>query len=94
MPTIPPTGREYITWPITGADPGTALEASTGGDWFPLERPTTTTARILAAGPEATGNPPGTLVLAIGRNRVTIRATDTPELVIRSGGDIYVKVAN
>ena len=91
-----PAGREYATWDITGADEATTLAMSIDGGltWASLARPTATTARALIAGPAATDNPAGTVVLPLGRSVPLIRATDTPEVVIvASGGAIDVKAA-
>lgn len=89
---IPSTGREYATWTITGADTDTALAVSFDGgeEWHDLERPDDTTARILVAGPAAEGSQAGAVVLRFGRNAATIRAADTPEIVVRAGGHVDV----
>jgi hypothetical protein len=85
------TGREYASWTITGADTDTALSVSfdKGATWHNLTV-TGSTAKILVAGPTATDNPPGTVVLTTGRNTATIRATDNPEVVVRGGGTVDV----
>ena len=90
MPTLPPAGREYVTATLTGAPVGVAIEVTLDlTTWYPTVR-TGDTVRFLAAGPDATGNPAGTVVLAAGRNRVRARATDTPEVIIRDAGVIDV----
>lgn len=88
---LAPDGREFANWIVTGADEDTTLEVTfnDGTTWHPLER-TGTSARVLVAGPTATGNPGGTVVLAVGRNTARIRATDNPEVVVRRGGAIDV----
>jgi hypothetical protein len=85
-------GREYASWTVTGADADTTLAVTfdDGAAWHDLEV-TGTTARVLVAGPDATGNPTGTVVLAAGRNVAKIRATDNPEVVVRGGGVIDVE---
>lgn len=85
--------REYATWTVSGADTTTTLEVSLAGAWHPLERVDATTVRVLVAGPTATGNPAGTVALPVGRTVARIRATDTPEVVIRGCGIIDVKPA-
>lgn len=89
---LPSAGREYATWTVTGVPDGTDLEVSfdTLEDWYPLEVVTATTFRALVAGPDATSNPVGTVALPTGRSRCTIRATESPEVVIRHAGEIHV----
>lgn len=48
-------------------------------------------ARVLAAGPAATGNPAGTAVLASGRRFGTIRQVGQPEVLYRPAGAIDVQ---
>lgn len=90
---IPSTGREYATWTIAGADTDTQLAVSfdNGQSWHDLDRPTTTTVRLLVAGPTAQDNPDGTVVLAAGVHQATLRAVDDPETVIRTAGRIDVR---
>lgn len=84
-------GREYATWTVSGADADTTLSVSFDGGTVWNDLPLTgSTAKILVAGPDATANPAGTVVLTTGRNVATIRATDNPEVVIRGGGVIDV----
>jgi hypothetical protein len=49
-----------------------------------------TTVRILVAGPSATSNPGGTIVLAAGTHLPLVRFTDSPELLVERGGQIVV----
>lgn len=88
---LSPAGREYARWTLTGADGATALEASVDGGttWHPLTVDGATVT-LLVAGPDATDNPVGTVVLSAGRNHVAVRATDNPEVIIRTGGVIDV----
>lgn len=90
--TLPAAGREYATWAVAGADIAVALEVSfdAGVTWTATDRVDAGTARILVAGPTATGNPVGTVVLPVGRHLARIRATDTPEVAIRDAGAIDV----
>lgn len=89
---LPAAGREYATWTVTGLPDGVGLEVSfdTVEGWSALELVTSTTFRALIAGPNATSNPVGTIALPAGRSRATIRATETPEVVIRQAGEIHV----
>lgn len=92
MPRLPLAGREYMTATITDA-PTQVIEASFDGGvtWSTTcERVDTVRVRFLAAGPNATSNPGGTVVLPAGRTVVYLRDTDNPELVIRSAGAIDV----
>ncbi|WNO26020.1 hypothetical protein SEA_WILDWEST_1 [Arthrobacter phage Wildwest] len=87
---LPASGREYARFPVN-VPASTALEASFDGvTWAAMERPNDSTARILVAGPAATGNPLGTPVLTLGHNAALVRLTSNPEVVIRSAGSIYV----
>lgn len=90
---IKPTGREYATWTITASDPVTGLEVTfdDGTTWAALDAVDATTFRCLVAGPDATTNPVGTVVLALGRHFGQIRAVDNPEVIIRDAGTIDVK---
>jgi hypothetical protein len=90
---LPPAGREYATWTVTDPPTGITLEVSfdAGATWATLTAVDATTHRVLVAGPSATSNPVGTVVLAEGRNTPLIRAVDNPEVVIRDGGTIDVK---
>ena len=88
---LPPAGREYARWTLTGADGATALEATIDGGttWHPLTVDGDTVT-LLVAGPAAEDNPAETVVLTAGRNHVQVRATDNPEVIIRTGGVIDV----
>jgi hypothetical protein len=82
-------GREYIKWPYTADGPLSSAEVNVGGTWYPATI-TETQVQILAAGPDATGNPDGTVVLALGPNPCRIRFDDEPEIVVRNAGTIVV----
>lgn len=93
---IPPGGREYVRIPATGVPTAAGtLEVSVdgGATWHATTWEGTgaeRTARFLAASPTATANPAGTVVLAAGRNIITARLADTPEIVFRGVGPIDV----
>jgi len=89
---IKPEGREYATWTVTTSDPVTGLEVTfdAGTTWAAMDAVDATTFRVLVAGPDATTNPDGTVVLAAGRHFALIRAVDAPEVIIRDAGTIDV----
>jgi hypothetical protein len=86
------SGREYATLPVGGALADVDLDVSFDGGttWHRADRPSDSAARVLVAGPTATGNPPGTAVLRMGRNPLAVRLSSSPEVVIREAGTIYV----
>ena len=81
-------GREYVTWPITGApSDAAAVEFSFDSEatWHAATWNTDkTAATLLIAGPDATPPAAGQVTLAVGRHLVVGRLTDTPEVVIRA----------
>ncbi len=87
------SGREYFTFPVV-ADvdpvPAISLSADNGLTWHPTEA-VTGGIRILIAGPDATGNPDGTLVLPSGVAELIARAVDSPEVVIRGSWGIRIE---
>lgn len=90
---LPVNGREYVTWPITGAPEGASFEVrftsgTTVGEWMAMES-VDTGARVLVAGPDA--DPGDAVVLPEGRTHVQIRLTDNPEVVVRDASVIDVK---
>ena len=89
---IKPEGREYATWTVTASGTVTGLEVTfdDGATWTALAAVDATTFRVLVAGPDATTNPDGTVVLAAGRHFAMTRLTDNPEVIIRDGGTIDV----
>lgn len=90
---LPPAGREYATWTVTASEVGVDLEVTfdAGVTWAALEAVDATTFRCLVAGPDATDNPVGTVILTAGRHFAQLRAVDSPEVIIRDGGTIDVK---
>ncbi len=89
---LPAEGREYVSWPyastvtVTSAD----VRFDNEGSWFPLTITSATVLNALVAGPLATSNPGGTIVLGYGTHSAQIRFNDTPEIVIRSAGIIAI----
>lgn len=88
---VPSAGREYAHWTVTDLPADVVIEVSAddGATWHVATRDGDTTT-VLVAGPDATDNPAGTVVLAAGRNHLLHRAADTPEVVIRDAGAIDV----
>ncbi len=84
-------GREYAKWILSGAPTGAVLEVTfdDGVTWHPTTR-TADKVSVLVAGPTATANPAGTVVLAVGTHAAMVRLADTPEVVIRDGGRVHV----
>jgi hypothetical protein len=81
-------GREWVSWDIDG--PAGDVEVTfDGATWHPLERDQNTV-RILVAGPDATGNPAGTVALPLGRSLAVLRLVDNPEVLVRRAGPIDV----
>ena len=90
---LPAAGREYAKFPLpAGVATGSDLSVSfnRGTTWHRLMIPDTHTAMVLVAGPSATDNPDGTVVLELGANRALVRLKAAPEDIIRSAGSIYV----
>lgn len=85
-------GREYAHWPYTAdADmTAAAVDIRINGVWYPRAAITSTDITLVVAGPDATANPVGTVVLLAGANRTLVRFPDNPEIVVRDGGTIYV----
>lgn len=83
------SGREYATFTVTApTDAALSVSFDAGVTWHPMERPTATTARILIAGPLASDNPAGTVVVPRGGSAAVVRLTDSPEQVVRDAGTI------
>lgn len=80
-------GREYITWPITGAPAdAAAVEFSFDAEatWHAATwNDDKTAATLLIAGPGVTPAAAGQVTLAVGRHSVVGRLTDTPEVIVR-----------
>ena len=86
-------GREYVKIPLEGLpDPAPAavqVQFDDGGTWYNATIDGTD-AVLLIAGPDATDNPAGTVVLSSGRHLPLMRTVDNPEVVIRVTGPIDV----
>ena len=91
---IPRSGREFANWTVIGAPPAAVFEAKlaypdgTESGWLAVETVNQSLIRLLVAGPDATvgaANP-----LPAGSTSVLLRLTDTPEIIVRNGGDIDV----
>lgn len=77
-------GREHLDVTTTDSTGGTLDVTFDGGTtWHPMEIVDTTHARVLIAGPGATGNPPETVVLQPGRYPVSVRLTRYAEQIVR-----------
>jgi hypothetical protein len=85
-------GREFLYWPLSEIPDGGVVELSLddGTTWHPMTV-ADGRARVLLAGPEATSNPAGTVVLPIGRATATIRATAEPEVAYRDADVVDVR---
>lgn len=88
--------REYAYWDLSEAPDGALDITFDGITWHPLTREGNTV-RVLVAGPDAQGNPAGTVVLpgpitGSGQRRhiATIRAADGAQILIRDAGAIDV----
>lgn len=87
------SGREFARWPIPESiSEATPFSASfDGGEtWQPMTRLAPDTIAVLVAGPDATDNPMGTVVLARGPNEVLVMMQGQPEVVVRDAGRINV----
>lgn len=73
-------GREIAHFPYESDFVPGAVDVQIDGVWYPatIGPPAT----LVVAGPDATGNPPGTIVLEVGDHYMRIRFTDNPELLI------------
>ena len=91
MPLLPAAGREYLTATLTDAPADVDVQVSfdDGDTWHDTTR-TDDTISVLIAGPDAESNPVETVVLPRGRSRVSVRAVDNPEVVIRHAGAVDV----
>ena len=98
--------REYRALTFTPPLTTEALEITFdhGATWAPMVAGTLDTADIftpgvgparavLVAGPVPTGNPAGTVVLAVKSHTFKVRLTANPEIVIRRGGILSVTAA-
>ena len=91
---IPRSGREFANWSVAGAPPSAVFQAKltypdgSESAWLTVETVNQSRIRLLVAGPDA--DPGDANVLPAGGTSVILRLTDTPELVVRNGGDINV----
>ena len=91
--TLDAAGIEYAHWPVTSdVTLNNPPQARVAGvlhptEWAAAATGNTRVCRLLVQGPTATG---GGVVLAAGRNALALVITDTPEVVIRDAGSIYV----
>jgi hypothetical protein len=85
------TGREYIRFEIEDGPTETIrVTFNNGVNWYDAERVSTTEVRILVAGPGATGNPGGTVVLAAGFYGIFLHLPTGTEDVYRPAGSLTV----
>lgn len=88
---LPFTGREYINFEISEADTGTiTVSFDAGLNWNDVERISATELRVLVAGPGATGNPVGTVVLPVGFYGMFLKLVDGSQDVYRTAGSLTV----
>ena len=85
------TGREYIRFEIEDGPTETiSVTFDAGATWHTAERVSEGEVRLLVAGPGATGNPVGTVVLATGFYGIFLRLVDGSETVYRPAGNLLV----
>lgn len=88
--TLRPGGVEYVHWTATGlpTDPpiDTVQASIDGGTTWHTASVVAGVASLLVASPTATGADPSAIVATAGLREMWVRLTDTPEVVIRSGG--------
>lgn len=88
-------GVEYIHWTATGlpdSPPADAVQASIdGGTTWHTAGVAAGVLSLLVAHPDAVTPDPTAVVAAVGTREMLVRLTDTPEVVIRSGGWLAVK---
>lgn len=94
--TLRATGVEYIHWPVTGLPPdppvgSIQVSLDSGASWADATLDGTVVS-LLVAHPDATSPDPAAVVAgAAGTStEMLVRFTDTPEVVIRSGGWLSV----
>lgn len=90
--TLDRRARKFVRWVVDASDPDLTYTLNLGRDtvWHPMER-VGSTVRVLVAGPDATDNPPGTIVAPLGASVCTIRVPDTPEVDVAPHGVIVVR---
>lgn len=100
--TLDRRARKYVRWSARVSDPDITvrLDLGRGAGWHPVEVIPTGPAvdgltpvdlRVLIAGPDATGNPAGTVVAALGASVCTLDIPDTPERDVDDHGVIVVQ---
>ena len=93
--TLRPGGVEYVHWTATGlpVDPPIgSIEASIdGGTTWHAATLDGTTVSLLVASPTAVGPDSSAVVATLGGREMLVRLTDTPEVVIRSGGYLITR---
>lgn len=88
MTYLPRGGREFFHWTFTGLPDGAVVEVSIGGQWHQLEMDGSE-GRLLLAGPDADL---GDAVRVLADEALVMRVTDSPEIVVRSGGSVQIGV--
>ena len=88
MTYLPRDGREFFHWSFTGLPSGATVEVRIGGQWYPLEMDGGE-GRLLLAGPDADL---GDGVRVVADEALVMRVTDSPEIVVRSGGSVQIGV--
>lgn len=86
--------RKYVYWPFKADEALATAEVYLEGSWregtivgvYPAEQ----SVRLLVAGPDATSNPTGTVVLSSGTHSPLVRFVDSPEILVSGGGTISV----
>jgi hypothetical protein len=87
------SGREHLDVTTTDSTGGTLdVTFDNGTTWHPMEAVDPTHARVLVAGPGATDNPAGTVVLQPGRYPISVRLTRGVESIIRDVDDELLEV--
>lgn len=99
--TLRRRGVEYIHWTATGlpaSPPAGSVQGSVdaGLTWHDVTVSAgryagTSTLRLLVAHPAAVTPDPAAVVATVGTVDLLVRLTDTPEVVIRPGGQLIVE---
>lgn len=84
-------GREWLKFATTDPEIGDlSVSFDERETWHPLEAvipPSPTRSRVLVAGPDASGNPPNTVVVTAGTHRISLRMVAGSEVIIREAPD-------
>lgn len=88
MANLPKAGVEYFTWKFSGLPDGAEVEVQIGSDWYPLTVDGQE-GKILLAGPDAPETEDAVTVSESDKE-VTLRVTDSPEVIIRNRGEIIL----